>query len=349
MKFKLLIVFTFILLIINFHLVSLLIKNEVFLSSAKVDALWIELTKDENQNTKKEMNKNFFPDFIELKDYSTVKYTLENEWKELIKTIRELHKTPSLIDIAYRDKDLCAGFLWSLSEEIWWEYIPYYIWMMTVDTKVPANSWELPSSYSSFWGEVLIDFSEKINLETFKEDYRKSLTKNDLLKFFSLTFWEKALLWDIWFLYKDTQYLDSLLDIGYYNSHIVKNMWISEFIKQINFGWNFDNHELVFHKLFNSDIKEIDKLEYVLSSYKFYLNWIEMTYNNWEFFYIDEWNYIWDRVEFKVLDNISYSDITVAHYYDWKWRVDSLLNLVLSWDFLPINIMTINSRFIEKM
>lgn len=354
MKFKLLIVFTFISLVINFHLLSIFINNKDFLNSdipfndKKVHNKEQILT-DKVDLQKKKINRNFFPQEIQLKDYSTVKYTLENDWKNLIKTIREHHTTPSLIDKAYKDKEVCSGFIWSLSEKIWWEYIPYYIWMMNPQTKTPAKAWELLNSYSSFWWKVLIDFSSKIEILNFKDTYWWSISKNELLNFFNYSFSEKALLWDIWFLYKNTKYINFLVDEWVFNSHIVKNMGLSEFTKQINFWWNFDNHELVLKKIFNIKIEDLNVFESVLSSYMFYLNWKEIIYKDWEFYYLYESKYVWDRVDFKVLDSLSYKDVTIAHYYDWKWRVDSLLNFVFWWDFLPINVMTINSRFVEKM
>lgn len=352
MKFKLLIVFAFISVVINFYLVSLLSNNDASIDSLQTHSnVKIDTTKPilEQSNERQKINRNFFPDKIELKDYSTVKYTLENSWKDIIKTIRELHKTPTLISKAYRDKDLCAGFIWSLSEEIWWEYIPYYIWMMTPDEKVPAKARELPYSYKSFGWEILIDFSDMIDLSNFKDTFWNNISQNDLLQFFSFSFLESSLLWDIWFLYKDTKHIEWLLSEWVYNSHVAKNMWLSEFIKQINFDWEFDNHELVFRKLFDIQLKNISKLDDVLSSYLFFVNWKEIIYKKGSFYYLEKEKYIWDRVSFKLLDNISYIDVTIAHYYKGEWKVDSLLNLVLWWDFLPINIMTVNSRFIEKM
>lgn len=298
---------------------------------------------------KKQIDFNFFPEKIDLKDYTDVKYSLSDESKELINNIRNFHKVPSLIDSKFKDKEVCAWYIWSLSEKFWWKNSPYNIWMMDRDKMWPASAWELPYSYFYLWWDILVDFSDKIDLLKFRTDYWNMISKQDLLSFYSNSFSEKALLWDLWFLYKDTRHIKWLLEKWYSNSHITKNIWISKFEKEIGFTDDLDNHNLVIKKIFNSDISDLEIFQEILSRYKFYLNSKEIFYSNWEFYYLDEWQYFWEKVKFKSLDKISYNDITLVWFFENIARVDSLLEFTLKWEFFPINVISINSRLIEKM
>lgn len=297
----------------------------------------------------KQLDRKFFPQKIKLKDYSSVKYHIEEEWKSIIKNIREFHKVPSLIDNAFKDKDLCAGYIWSLSEKIWGIDTPFYIWMMDRETRKPAKAWELLNSYKYLWADALIDLSKKIDLSKYKTDFYKMVSDEDILNFFNFSFSEESLFWDVGFLYKETWYIAGILEEWVYNSHITKNIWLSEFTKQITFKDNLNNHNLLLEKLFNSNAEIVAKLGEVISKYKFKLNWKDIFYNNWSFYYLIDQKYIWEKVIFNILDNLSYKDITVVHYFENVWRVNWLLDFVLSWEFFPVNIISINSRLIEKI
>jgi len=45
-------------------------------------------------------------------------------------------------------------------------------------------------------------------------------------------------------------------------------------------------------------------------------------------------------------DKLSYQDITLAHFFETE-RIDSLLQLVCKGEFAPINVININSKFLE--
>ena len=66
------------------------------------------------------------------------------------------------------------------------------------------------------------------------------------------------------------------------------------------------------------------------------------------FYYINENRIKLNQVEFKYLDELSFNDITLAHYFKSAAHVDGLFEMSCKWEFLPINVITINQRLIEK-
>ncbi len=326
----------FILLLLSLFLnIYLFLENREFRQS-------IQEEKIENQKVK--INNNYFIENISKKDYSKVKYKLKEEWKTIIKNIRNLHSSPVLIAPKFQDKELCAGYIWNLNEKLWWKESNYSIGTMNLKTKKPAKAWELPYFYEAFWWKVLINFTKKFSLKD--KNYIEKISVEDMKKFFSKAFSEASLFWDIWFLYKNTHYAHKISSWNY-NSHITKNMWISDF----EFTFNkfdetkSDTDNFLENLSYNSDFKKYINL---LENYKFYLNNKEIIFYNWDFYFLDKWN-LWKKVKFKYLDKITYKDITLAHFFDGKSRISSLLQMAFNWEFFPINIIQINSRMIEKM
>lgn len=293
-------------------------------------------------NTK--IDRKYFIENIDKKDYSETKFKLTDEWKTIIKNIKNLHKWPTLIAEKYQEKDLCAGYIWILSEKLWWKLVNYSIGMMNTKTKKCAQAWEIPYFYEAFWWKILADFSKKFSLE--KKDFVEKITLTQLKDFFAKAFSEKAIFWDIWFLYKDTSHLKKL-ETWNYNSHITKNMWVSEFsfvfTKIDNKKSNLEN--FLENLTCDSSFKKYVKL---FENYKFYLNNREISFYNWEFYFIEN-KILKQKVDFKYLDKITYKDITLTHFFKKKSRVNWLLEMVCKEEFFPINIISINSRMVEKM
>lgn len=94
--------------------------------------------------------------------------------------------------------------------------------MMDPKTKTPADAWQLPYSYEYVGGKILSDFSRDFSLE--EKNYWKKIDLKKLKDFFHTAFSEAALLGDIGFLYKDTEFLEDLKEYQNYNSHITKNL-----------------------------------------------------------------------------------------------------------------------------
>lgn len=299
-----------------------------------------ELLKKEEINNINKLERNFFWDNFKLKDYSLVDFKITEEWKKIIKDARELKNTPTLISRDLRDEELCAWYIWVLSEKIWGKMSPYYIWMMNKKSQTPAKAWELPAYYAFLWWKELVDFTWKFSLK--EKDLYKNITKKELKWFFLEAFSEEALFWDIGFLYKNSWYI-WFLEWWNSNSHIAKNLWITKFDFDIK-----DEEKSILDIIWcNKD--NYDNLGFILENYKIWLNSKRIVFKNKEFFYLNDKNEILEKVEFKFWDKLSYEDITIVHFYDKIARVDSLFKFTCQWDFLPINVISINPRFIEKM
>ncbi len=286
------------------------------------------------------IDRNYLWNNFKLRDYSQTDFKITSEWKDLIQNVRNLKTIPTFIPASSRNKELCAWYIWIISEKIWGTRSPYYIWMANQKKHKPSAAWELPTYYEFFWWKQLIDFTWKFS--TKDKDLYQKISKEDIKNFFLYSFSEEALLWDIWFLYKDSSYI-SFLNWWSSNSHITKNFWITDYEITVWEG-----------KTELSDILWCDesifkKVNFILENYHIYLNSKRVTIKNWEWYYINNNNEITWKTKIKFGDKISYRDISLVHFFEWRARVDSLFKFVCAWQFLPVNVISINSRFIEKM
>lgn len=295
-----------------------------------------------NENT---ISRTFFEDTFELWNYKNTQYTLEESAHAIIDGIRNMHQAPILIDWAVRDKELCAWFIWLLSEEIWWKNLPYYIGMMDQETRSPAQAWKLADSYKYFGGKILYDFSWKF--DPYKRNLWEKINTKDIQEFFVQAFSESALFGDIWFLYNSTKYTPEIIESWNYNSHITKNMWLSTFHKRIE-KVEKQSHIEIFQENFSCTSEISEKIFPILEYYKFQLNEKNIILDWDDFYYIDNENVKQEKVTFWYLDKLSYNDVTLTHFFEWNSHVDSLLEMTCKWEFLPINILSINPRLIEK-
>ena len=302
----------------------------------------------DNNIIKKEkifINRSYFNENISLRDYTETKYKIEKKWLEIIKNIRNLHKSPALIAQEFQNKELCAGYISELSQKIWWKKSIYSIWMQNITKWKLAQAWELPFFYEEFGWKILIDLWLKFDAQ--KNNYLEKITISDLKHFFAKSFSEQALFWDIWFLYSKTKYSRFLKNWNS-NSHIVKNMWISNFEIIIS---KFDENKTTLQNFMqnlecNSDF---EKYNNILENYKIYLNNKEIIFYKNHFHYLNWDNSLWQKIELKYLDKITYKDITLAHFFEWKSHVDSLFQFTCKQEFFPVNVISINWRMIEKM
>ncbi len=286
------------------------------------------------------IDRNYFSSGWSLPDYSWVNFKLEPAARDIISNIRNLHKAKTLISPDNRDKELCAWYVWELSKKLWWDVSPYYIGMQNKKTQTPAKAWELPNYYEYMGGEVLIDFTGSFDLKT--KNLYEVQDINSLKKFFLYAFSHEALFGDIWFLYTDTNYIDILRPWNH-NSHIWKNMWVSNFELSVS----QDNQKL--EDILSCDEDTFSSISQVLENYKISVNQQAAVFYDQQLYYLRDENILWEKIELKFGDVISYDDVTFAHFFDWITRVDSLFQLTCSWDFLPINIMQINPKLIEKI
>jgi hypothetical protein len=241
----------------------------------------------------------FFEDTFTLWNYDQREYTLEESAHKIIDGIRTMHQSPTLVTRTSRDLELCAWFIWLLSEELWWKSIPYYIWMLDQTSRTPAAAWELPNAYRYFWWKTLSDFSG--DFDPYKKDLWKVISTKQMKTFFLNAFSEKALFWDIGFLYNSTNYVNEIVKTWNYNSHITKNMWISKFTKRLE-SVDTLSHKEIIQQNFSCDKDIIDTIFPVLEWYKFSLNNKDIVLVWDKFYYINENRVKLNQVEFKYLD-----------------------------------------------
>ena len=290
------------------------------------------------------IEKLFSSDF-ELKDYSSTKFSLEEKGKDIIKNAREFHSSPAIIKGEAYDKYVCAGYIFGLSKILWDSSAPFLIGMMEQNTKTPADAWQLPYSYEYVGGKVLSDFTGDFSLDT--KDYWDKIELKKLESFFDIAFSEKALLWDIGFLYTDTQYLQDLKSYENANSHIAKNIGMSKFTRKIVRSEN-KSHTQILSDTLSCDFEVFTKMKLLLSNYKIFLDGKRIVFYEDTFYYLLPENILGKKIIFMDMSNITFEDITLMHFFKWA-NVSSLFEMSCQWRFFPINIMQINPRFIEKM
>lgn len=337
----------------NYYINNDLVLNNTWNIIKELDNNTWNIIKNEIKNNDikpkiilEKIDRNFFVDNLKLKDYSWTKFKLTDEWKKLITNIRSLHKSASLIWKENADREVCAWYIWTLSEKLWWKGVPYHIWMLNTNSWYPSKAWELPTYYAWLWWDILIDFSDKFSLKDM--DYYEKISKDDLKLFFKTAFLEESMFWDIWFLYKDTKYV-SFLRWWSSNSHITKNIWYSEFEFIVWQDYTNLGTIDIISKTINCDENINKNVFNLLENYKLFLNNKRIVLKDNELFYLSENNEIWDKIKLKYLDKISYQDVTLSHYFSWRSNVNGLFDMTCSWNFLPINVISINSRLIEKM
>lgn len=286
-----------------------------------------------------------FSEDFKLKDYSSTKFSLEEAWKDIIKNAREFHSSPAIIKWEAYNEYVCAGYIFGLSKILWDASAPYLIGMMEQNTKTPADAWQLPYSYEYVGGEILSDFTGDFSLDD--KDYWDEIDSKKLHNFFDIAFSEEVLFGDIGFLYKDTNYLQDLKMYENSNSHITKNIGISEFSRKIKNTENKTNLE-IFSETLSCDANIFPKMKHLLSNYEIYLDQQRIVFHEDKFYKINTDNSLGEEIIFQDISNIILHDITLMHFFEWA-NVDSLFEMTCQWEFFPINIMQINPRFIEKM
>lgn len=286
-----------------------------------------------------------FSDGFSLKDYSGVKFTLEEKWKNIIKNAREFHSSPALIKWEAYNEYVCAWYIFELSRILWDPSAPYMIGMMEQNTKTVADAWQLPYSYEYLWWTVLSEFTWDFSVDD--KDYWDVIDIEKLKDFFDITFSEQALFWDIGFFYKNTEFIDDLKKYENSNSHIVKNIWSSKFTRKLSETDNKTQDEIISQAL-SCDAGVFQKIKNYLSNYELYLDDARIVLYQDDFYYLWEDNIVWEKVVFTDMSILEFQDITLMHFFEWA-KVESLFEMTCQGDFFPINVISINPRFIEKM
>ena len=299
----------------------------------------------ETEDKKVYFTEKLFSQDFQLKDYSSTKFSLEEKWKDTIKNAREFHSSPAIIKGDAYDEYVCAGYIFGLSKILWDDSAPYMIGMMEQNTKTAADAWQLPYSYEYVWGKILSDFTWDFSVDD--KDYWQKINILKLRNFFDIAFSEEALFWDIGFLYKNTQFTQDLKTYQNANSHIVKNIGISEFSQKIDTPAGKSQDEVVSEAL-SCDADIYAKIKNYLSNYEIYLDSTRIVLHENEFYYLWEDTLIGERVIFTDMSELRFNDVTMMHFFEWA-KVESLFEMTCQWEFFPVNIIQVNPRFIEKM
>lgn len=305
----------------------------------------IDMQEQITESEKVHFEEKLFSEDFKLKDYTGTKFTLEQAWKDIITNAREFHSSPALIKWEAYNEYVCAGYVFELSRIMWDDSAPYLIGMMEQNTKTVADAWQLPYSYEYLGGNVLSDFTWDFSVD--EKNYWDVIDITKLKDFFDTSFWEEALFWDIWFFYKNTQFTQDLKTFWNANSHIVKNIWASEFSRKIN-NVEWKTHDEIISETLLCDSEVFPKISNFLQNYEVYLDDSRIVLFNGAYYYLWEDDTIVDKVVFSDMSNLSFEDVTLMHFFEWA-KVESLFEMTCQWEFFPINIIQINPRFIEKM
>lgn len=275
-------------------------------------------------------------------------YWLTLEGKDIITTVRTEHVAPSLIPESRTMEGLCAWYLYELTAKIRWVTVPYRIGMMNPQTKKAASARELPYSYRRYGWVIPIEIpTEQWALLKKNQTLYPDLVSDARIKnFFISAFSPQSLLGDLGFLYYQTSVSHKLWTYDNYNSHIGKNFWFS------SFNFSVETEENRTAQIIKDTLNCEDKMWLHVRPLLKHYTW---TINNSPVELIEQWSELLfintdttQEILLQLWDIIGYEDITVVDFFEWS-RVSSLLQLTCWWEFYPINIMQINSKFLETM
>ncbi len=266
---------------------------------------------------------------------------------ELIKQMRQKHKASNIMPPESKGKNLCAGYIFELSAVLRGPEAPTTIGMLHPKTRSPADARELPYTYRYRGANISYDIGNTIGKQLAKDpkQYRSRVSTEDIVSFFAAAFSEANRLSDIGFLYNQTNYGNEIGSYWNYNSHIAKNMGTSDFEITIQKSDMSGNQESTILNALQCDQRMEKRRRQIMSHYKRRVNnspaYIDST-GQWR----KKDGVCYSTYTLQQGDKLSYQDITLAHFFETE-RIDSLLQLVCKGEFAPINVININSKFLE--
>lgn len=279
--------------------------------------------------------------------------SLTDKWKKIIESIRTHHKPTELIANSLNSEYLCAGYIAELTVALRWPGAPQRVGLYNHQADGVCDAREIPYCYWYYGWSILYDIWAKHgwNLQKDAHRFTEIVTPEEMIRFFAAAFRPENLLSDIGFIYHDSNYLSVLGMYGNYNTHISKNMGLSDFTTTIEYPHEevgIGNDLLLRNSLgCTEEIRPLIKP--LLSRYAFTINGTPARYlADGSVVLVDLENELLTPYTLKTLDQVTYTDITLAHFYDGE-QVDSLLQLTCQWEFYPVNVLEINPKFIEKM
>jgi len=280
---------------------------------------------------------------------SEERFMITEEWKIALSALREKQTPTNLFKEEKNSEALCAWYIYDLSRLLRWDLIVNEIWLHHPESRKACDAWEMPYCYWRRGATITYDIGDKHGpeLKTDPLQYHTRVTTEEMLKLFAAAFEPWALLWDITFLYSQSWYLHMIWSYGNYNSHITKNIWLSRFEKTVQYPeWTWVGNELLLRNTLWCTPEMWTLMHPLFSRYKITINWNEAVYRSDGEITIKKW---WSRKPYTLqsFDTIAYEDRALAHFWEWE-KVESLFELSCRGEFVPIAVVELNDKFIEK-
>lgn len=277
---------------------------------------------------------------------------LTEEGKMLIDTIRT-HQTPTeLISNSRNSEYLCAGYIYELTARLRGPKGPQRVGLLTPRARDACDAWEIPHCYTYYGGNILYDIGARHG-ETLKDDahhFPQVVTPEEMIRLFAAAFRPSNLLSDIGFLYHDSNYLYMLGVYESYNTHIAKNMGLSDFTVTVEYPSETVGvgNDLLLRNALGCTEAMRPLVKPIISRYQMRINGKPARYLlDGNLYLVDEAEQTVTPYQLQTLDHVSYTDLALAHFYDGE-RIDSFLQMSCQGEFYPINVLEINPKFIEK-
>lgn len=293
------------------------------------------------------------PTFIYLREHSYYKtlqatYPLTPQWKKILHTIQETHQPYDIYPERLSDQAICAAYLYEFSQKLRWPIAPSRFGMFHPQDRTVCSAWELPYCYWYRWGEVMSDIGDLYGPELKKDptSFLSLVTQEDIFRWFASAWERKAYLWDLTFVFRESQYLHMTGVYWNYNSHIGKHLWISEFDIEIGNIWENTSNQLAIRESLWCGYEMWKLLEPVRKHYTVLLNWNPMRYLSEDvvLIYMDEQR---KSVSLQQGDRITYTDVLMTHFWEWE-KVESLIEFVCNEEFFPVAVVGMNPKLVGK-
>ena len=285
--------------------------------------------------------------FVEQVGWWELSLTAEGE--QTIQGMRDDHQPTTLIKNTKNDESLCAGYIYELTDHLRGPLWPVTVGMLHPKTKKASDARELPYSYRWKGGVILYDIGDTHGpkLKSNPSLYPSIVSRNELLKLFSAAFTWDSLLGDIGFLYNQSGYLSLVGEYGNYNSHIAKHMWLSDFHLTVkSFSEPGNSNSSILQDALGCEDAMREHMQHIFSRYDLKINGHTARFLPNDTLWIKKQN-IRESYDLQTLDEISYIDVVLAHFREGE-KIDSLFQFSCQGAFYPINVISINPKFIEK-
>ena len=294
------------------------------------------------------------PVFSQLRErsyttYPDAQFSLTQEWRQILQKIIETQQPYDIYPSRLDNQAICAAYLYEFSQVLWWPTAPSRFGMFHPDDRTVCSARELPYCYWYRGGEVMVDIGD-VHGPALKSDplqYPLVVTQEQFLRWYASTRDYQSYLWDITFLYWESDYLHMIGVYGNYNSHIGKHLGIHKFEIGINDLWENISNQLMMRQWLGCSEQMWNLVEPIRKHVPMQLNAqpMRVVWNDDVIIENDQWDREWYILQ--PWDRITYSDILVTHFWEWE-KAQSLLQMMCEEDFYPIAVVSIGEQWIGK-